>query len=121
MIQKDNIIQVFIKDSILNIDINKDFRWSSEIKINKRVFYFLYIVFNKKNKLIQIYINHEEIAESKTILNCFASALSVRSQKLLIQVQSKQHVLVESLSPHPCPLLKGEGVCIPPHTCYLFK
>ena len=66
LIQKDNIIQVFIKDSILNIDINKDFRWSSEIKINKRVFYFLYIVFNKKNKLIQIYINHEEIAESKT-------------------------------------------------------
>ena len=66
LVQKDNIIQVLIRESSLDIFINKDYQWSTKIKILKNVFYFLIVVYNKKNKLIEIYLNYEEIANNKT-------------------------------------------------------
>ena len=67
LVQKDNnIIQILIRESSLEIFINKDFQWSTNIKILKNVFYFLIIVYNKKNKFIEIYLNNEEVANNRT-------------------------------------------------------
>ena len=66
LVQKDNIIQISMRESSLVICINKDYQWNTNIKILKYVFYFLIIVYNKKNKLIEIYLNNEEVANNRT-------------------------------------------------------
>ena len=66
LVQKDNIIQISMRESSLVICINKDYQWNTNIKILKNVFYFLIIVYNRKNKLIEIYLNNEEVANNRT-------------------------------------------------------
>ena len=71
LMQKDkdknkNIIHLLInKDDILNLEINNDLKWNTNIKINKNVFYFICIVFNKKNKSIKLCVNTEENLKNK--------------------------------------------------------
>jgi hypothetical protein len=58
LIQKDNIIQIFIKDSSLNIDINKEFLWATEIKIKNNIFYFIYKINHYvPKKILCLHIN----------------------------------------------------------------
>ena len=64
LFQKDNIIHLFIKDNSLNININKDLKWNTNIKINKNIFYFLCILCNKKR--IELYINYDEVSNERT-------------------------------------------------------
>jgi hypothetical protein len=61
-----DIFRISIKDNCLYIEINKDFKFNSGIKINKKIFYFICIVYNKKNKCLEIYINNDEVIDKKT-------------------------------------------------------
>ena len=71
LMQKDkdknkNIIHLLInKDDILNLEINNDLKWNTNIKINKNIYYFICIVFNKKNKSIKLYVISEDNLKSK--------------------------------------------------------
>ena len=62
--QKDNIIHLFVKNNSLNININKDFKWNTNIKINNNIFYFLCILWNKKK--LEIYVNYDENSKERT-------------------------------------------------------
>ena len=61
-----DIFRISLKDNCLYIEINKDFKFNSGIKINKKIFYFICIVYNKKNKCLEIYINNDEVIDKKT-------------------------------------------------------
>ena len=63
---KDNIIHILIKNDCLNIEINNDFKWNIEKKINKYIIYILCITYNKNSKKIKIYINNDEVFEKRT-------------------------------------------------------
>ena len=68
----NNIINVLINiDDVLCLDINNDFKWNTSIKINKNIFHFVCITFNKKTKILKLYIDSGEntniiIKEKKT-------------------------------------------------------
>ena len=59
------IILISIKNDCLHIGINNDLKWNTNIKINKKVIYFLIISYNKKNKILKLYLNHDEISNKK--------------------------------------------------------
>ena len=63
--KNDNIIHLFIKDNLLNLNIMKD-KWNTNIIIEKNIMYFICMECDKKTKEIQLYINNEKIFEEKT-------------------------------------------------------
>ena len=66
LIQKGkNIFCISIKNNCLNIDINSDFKWNTNIKISKNIFYFIIITYNKKSKIIKVYLKYNEISAKK--------------------------------------------------------
>ena len=66
LFQKDNIIHLFINNNSLNIHINKDIKWNTNIIINKSIFYFLCLTWNKYKKKLDIYINYDDISNKRT-------------------------------------------------------
>ena len=66
LLKKDNIIQISIREGSLHICINKDFHCNTGMKINKYMFYFLIISYNKRNKYIEVYLNSQEVANNRT-------------------------------------------------------
>ena len=60
-----NIFGISIKNNFLIIKINNDFNWNTNIKINKNTFYFIIITYNKKRKLLKLYINYDAINNKK--------------------------------------------------------
>ena len=63
ILKEKNIFLLSIKNDCLYIEINNDFKWNTDIKINKKSFNFIIIVYSKKNKTLQLYINYEEISD----------------------------------------------------------
>ena len=63
--KEKNIFFLSIKNGSLNIEINNDIKWNTNFKINKKIFYFIIIVYNKKNKILKLYINYDGISEEK--------------------------------------------------------
>ena len=61
-----NIFRISIKNDCLNLGINNDLKWNTNIQIKTKIFYFIIITYNKKNKIIKLYINHDEILNKKT-------------------------------------------------------
>ena len=60
-----NIFLIMIKNDNLNIEINGDFKWNTNIKMNKKIYYFICITYNKTNKYLKLYINYDEISSKK--------------------------------------------------------
>ena len=66
LIQKEKeIFCISIKNNCLNININNDFKWTTNNKIKKNIFYYIIITYNRKNKLIKLYVNYDEIYNKK--------------------------------------------------------
>ena len=40
-------------------------KWNTNIKIKAKIFYFIIITYNKKNKTLKLYINYDEIYNKK--------------------------------------------------------
>ena len=59
------IFSISIKNGFLNVEINNDFKWNTNIKINKKIFYFIIITHNKKNKRLKLFTNYDEILDKK--------------------------------------------------------
>ena len=57
------IFSLSIKKDNLNIEIHNDFKWNTNIKINKKIFYFICITYIKKNKCLKLYINNDKKIE----------------------------------------------------------
>ena len=66
---KNNIFHILIKSDTLNIEINNDLKWNTNIKIEKKIFYLIFITYNKKNKALRLYLNsNDEIPKTKAKL-----------------------------------------------------
>ena len=60
-----NIFRILIQNNLLNIEINNDLKWNTDIKIDKKIFYFIIITYNKKNKNLKLYLNSDKISDKK--------------------------------------------------------